>query len=793
MKFSEQWLKEWVPTDLNAAEITQIFTMAGLEVDQVLPVAEEFSGVVVGKILKADKHPDADRLKICQVDIGQAEKLTIVCGGANARAGINVAVATVGAVLPEGTVIKKSNIRGQVSQGMLCSETELKLAESSAGILEFSADDRHLGEDFRHFLALEDKIFDMDLTPNRGDCLSIKGLARELAALINQPFKEEKITKINNKLEDEIKVIVESTDRCPKYLGRVVRGFDMSKTTPLWMQEKLRRSGLRPINIIVDVTNYVMLELGQPLHAFDCAKIDQNIVVRQAHENEQILTLNGQQVHLKPDTLIIADQSKALAIAGIIGGQHSAVAEQTTAVFVECAYFEPVALAASSRQYAIHTDGLHRFERGVDFNLQSEAIEKTTKLIIEIAGGVCGPITESTAPQQLPAPIKLQLRPQRIKQILGFAIDETTVENILSRLHFAPQKINGAWQVNVPSFRFDVQKEIDLIEEIIRVYGYQNIPRHLPVYAAQMKAPQMAHIVKSDFSKILQDRGYIETISYSFGDDRREQQLFKKSADFILTNPISNDMNAMRSSLWPGLLKSAEFNLARQVDRLRLFEIGVCFHRHGEKIIQDEFISGLITGSKNPEQWATKNQPVDFYDVKNDVEALLALTHALNQFDFIPTNLSCLHPGNACQIMHQNQAVGYLGALHPEIQQAFNLTQNIYLFEIKLSLINNKIINKFKVISKFPSIRRDIAISVDEKLASHQLLSNIINRAGELLQNARIFDIYQGEGVDPGKKSVAIALTFQHPSRTLVEEEINSIMQNIIQGLQTLFKASLRN
>mgnify|MGYP006186189975 FL=1 len=792
MKFSEQWLRGWVNPQVSRDELVARLSMAGLEVDSVTPAAGQFSGIVVGEILATEQHPDADKLRVCQVSNGQ-ETFQVVCGAPNARPGIKIPFAMIGAELPGDFKIKKAKLRGVESFGMLCSAAELQISEENDGLLELAAD-APVGEDIRTYLSLDDASIEIGLTPNRGDCLSIAGLARDVSALYDTPVTRPVVPAVAAAHDEVRPVEVSAPAACPRYLGRVIRNVDLSKPTPLWMVERLRRSDVRSIDAAVDITNYVMLELGQPMHAFDLAEINGGIRVRMAEEGEKLVLLDGQEVALRADTLVIADHTRALAIAGVMGGEHSGVnTEKTRDLFLESAFFEPISVAGKARSYGLHTDASHRYERGVDSQLAREAMERATQLLLDIVGGEAGPVVEAVSEQHLPQVAPVTLRAERITQMLGMEMDPAQVEQLLNALELTTTKSGeGQWTVNVPSHRFDISLEVDLIEELARLYGYNNLPVRYP--QARL-APQGKPETRGDLPtlrRLLVARGYQEAITYSFIDPKLFELFSPGVEPLLLANPISSDMAAMRASLWPGLVKALQHNLNRQQDRVRLFESGLRFVGQLGDLKQQPMIAGVVTGSRLPEGWANGRDGVDFFDVKADVEALLGYSGALSDFTFSAGKHPALHPGQTAAIERDGKLVGYLGAIHPELAKALDLDRPVFLFELVLGDVVEGRLPKFSELSKFPETRRDLALIAGRDVASSSVLEVIRDNAGEWLTDLRLFDVYQGKGIDPDRKSLAVGLTWQHPSRTLNDDEVNTTLQNILTSLEQRLNTTLR-
>lgn len=791
MKFSEQWLRSWVNPQVSRDELVARLSMVGLEVDAVTPVAGIFSGVVVGEVLSTEQHPDADKLRVCQVSNG-AETFQVVCGAPNVRPGLKVPFAMIGAVLPGDFKIKKAKLRGVESNGMLCSETELQVGADDSGLMELAAN-APVGQDFRDYLTLDDACIEIGLTPNRGDCLSIAGLAREVGAIYDAKVHPIEAPNIPVTHDVSRPVEVLAPHACPRYLGRIIRHVDISRPTPLWMVERLRRSDVRSIDAVVDVTNYVMLELGQPLHAFDLAQINGGIRVRMADEGEKLVLLGGQEVALRSDTLVIADHQRALAIAGVMGGEHSGVDAKTTDLFLESAFFDPIALAGKARSYGLHTDASHRYERGVDSQLARAAMERATALLLEIVGGEAGSIVEAVSEAELPNVAPITLRAERISQMLGLEMDPVQVAQSLTSLGLVvTEEAAGRWQVGVPSHRFDIAVEVDLIEELGRLYGYDRLPVRYPQarLAPQAKAEARAELPL--LRRLLVARGYQEAITYSF-IDAKLFELFSPGVEPLqLANPISADMAVMRDSLWPGLVKALQHNLNRQQSRVRLFESGLRFVGQLDGLKQEAVLAGVVTGSRSPECWANGRECVDFYDVKADVEALLAYAGETSAYRFVAAAHPALHPGQTARVERDGRLVGYIGALHPQLADSLGIDQPVYLFELLVEEVAEGKLPKFSELSRFPEVRRDIAVLVDREVAAHSVLSCIREAAGGYLTDLKLFDVYQGKGIDPSSKSVAVGLTWQHPSRTLNDDEVNTAMQKVVTSLEERFNATLR-
>ncbi|WP_461516008.1 phenylalanine--tRNA ligase subunit beta [Porticoccus sp.] len=793
MKFSESWLREWVNPSIDTAELVAQLTMAGLEVDAVEAVAPAFSGVVVGEIVSVAPHPNADKLRVCQVAGGADGEVQVVCGAPNARQGLKIPFATVGAQLPGGLKIRKAKLRDVESFGMLCGEDELGLGEGSGGLFELPSN-AHVGADLRDYLGLDDQVIEVDLTPNRGDCLSIRGLAREAGVLNSMPLTEPSCAPVAAQLDDVFSVELAAPAACPRYVGRVIRGVNVAAESPLWLQEKLRRSGLRSIDPVVDVTNYVMLELGQPMHAFDLARLQGGIVVRMAEQGDQVELLDGSKASLNADTLVIADHEKTLAIAGIMGGKQSAVGAETRDIFLESAFFDPIAIAGRPRDYALHTDSSHRFERGVDPKLQAVAVERATALLLEIVGGQPGPVIQVESEQHLPVPANIILSRAKLQQQLALTFEADVVSDMLRRLGLDIFASDGqGWSCRAPSWRFDLSIDMDLIEEVARIYGYNRLPTatisaSLPIAGSNERVTAL-----STLRQQLTGRGYREAITYCFVDPDVQKHLSPGLESVALANPIASDMAVMRTTLWSGLLPTVRRNLNRQQSRVRIFETGLRFIPGHEGLEQQSMIAGAITGSRLPERWTNSREAVDFFDVKADVEALLKQGHSFDQFCFIADDSHpALHPGQCARIERNGRLVGYVGQLHPRLQKVLDLGQPVFLFELLLSEVIESQLPAFKGISKFPEVRRDLALIVEETVSAEALCNTVRQNAGSYLIDLKIFDVYQGKGIENNRKSIGMGLTFRDSSRTLAEEEINAAVESVVSAMKEQFSASLR-
>ena len=795
MKFSEQWLREWVQPAVSTDELSAQVTMAGLEVDGIETVAGQFSGVVVGQVVTREQHPDADKLSVCQVTDG-TETFQVVCGAANVRAGLKIPFAKIGAELPGDFKIKKAKLRGVESFGMLCAEAELGMAESSDGLMEL-ADDAPVGMDFRAYMGLDDSVIEVDLTPNRGDCLSIAGLAREVGVLNKAAVQGPAIEPVAPAIDDKVSIEVLASAACPRYLGRIIKGVNVKASTPLWMVEKLRRSGIRTIDPVVDVTNYVLIELGQPMHAFDLAQIEGGIRVRMAEEGEKLTLLDGQEVTLKADTLVIADHAKPLAMAGIMGGEHSGVGETTQDLLLEAAFFGQLAIAGRARSYGLHTDSSHRFERGVDYNLARTAMERATALLVELCGGQPGPVVEVSSAADLPKAASIHLRKARIEQVLSLVMADSEVEDILTRLGMSLTAVADGWQVTAPSYRFDMAIESDLIEELARIYGYNRLPVRTPKAATPLRKAPENRLSIQDIRRQLIARGYQEAITYSFVEPSLQKALDPEVTPLPLMNPISADMSVMRTNLWAGLVQAADYNLKRQQSRVRLFETGLRFVPGADGLQQIPTLAFVATGTRLPQAWSDAETAVDFFDVKGDLESLLARGGEADAYRFVSGGHPALHPGQSATIEKRDadgnwRSVGLIGALHPVVQKQLGVRQALFLVQIDLAVVRETRVPKFRELSKFPEMRRDLALVVAQDVQVEQVLEGIREAAGEYLTKLNLFDVYVGKGIDPDRKSLALGLTWQHPSRTLTDEEVNDSVSSVLASLGGKLGATLR-
>ena len=813
MKFSENWLRTWVNPALSSDEMAHVLTMAGLEVEALESVAPVFDNVVVAEVLEVVRHPDADRLNVCQVNVGEAKPLTIVCGAANVAVGAKVPCARIGAVLPGDFVIKQAKVRNVESFGMLCSEKELGLADESQGLWLLQTD-APVGETLREYLDLDDKLFTLKLTPNRSDCSGIVGIAREVAALTGSALKPLDIQTQPVALAEQLPVQVVDAQACPLYCGRLVRGVNAATPTPAWMLRRLERSGLRGISVVVDITNYVMLEMGQPLHAFDAAQLSGGITARRARNGEELTLLNEQTVVLDEEVLVIADDARVLALAGIMGGQGSGVENNTRDVFLESAFFHPDAIAGKARRFGLATDSSFRFERGVDFAATRKALERTTQLLLEICGGSAGAISEVRG--ELPKRTAIALRRSRVARVLGIELSNAQIAALLQRLQFeftansplpttpSPQSspasgrggererqssipaasarhlFDDDFRVIPPSFRFDLSIEADLIEELARLHGYDNIPALAPQAALTILPYSETQRPLVRIQQMLVARDYQEIVSYAFVEEHVERELCGNDKAVALQNPIASNMAVMRSSLIVGLVGALRFNLNRKQARVRLFEVGACFARAHDGYAQSQRLSGIVYGAAHPEQWDAAAKPVDFYDMKADVEALFAP----QPLRLVAATHPALHPGRSAQIYCGGQAVGWIGELHPRWQQQYDMAQAAVWFEIELGALTRAAVPRMSEIAKFLPVRRDLAVLVDEVVTAQTLLDAMQQADAPYVREIALFDVYRGKGVEQGKKSLAFRVLLQDTQKTLTDSKIETSIALLIDVMQ---------
>ena len=784
MQFSEQWLREYTNPAIDTEALSHLLTMAGLEVEGLDGVGAEFTKVVIAEIISAEKHPDADRLQLLKVNIGAAEPLQIVCGASNARVGIKAPCALVGAVLP-GFEIKQAKVRGVESFGMMCSEKELGLAAESAGILELPAD-ALVGQDIREFLGLNDKLFTLKLTPNRSDCLSLVGIAREVAALTGAELALPNAESVKATIADSKAVSVADKESCAIYSGRLVKGVNAQATTPAWMVRRLERSGLHSISAIVDITNYVLLELGQPMHAFDAAKLSGDINVRWASQGEEIALLNQQSVKLDKDMLVIADNSGAIAFAGVMGGASTAVSDSTQDIFLESAFFTPDTIAGKGRRFGISTDSSYRFERGVDYGRTLQALERATALVLEICGGQASPVTAVNGTLPVRAPTKLRM--VKLNSILGITLEESLVAKLFDQLGFDYELKAGVFEVSPPSYRFDIEREEDLIEEIARLHGYDNIPAIAPVADLRMLPDSEGRAARHVFQDALVANDYQEVVTYSFVDESWERDLLANANPIKLKNPIASNLSVMRSSIWGGLLDVLVYNLNRQQTRVRLFEIGATYHHAANNTYAETTrISGLAYGDAVPEQWGEAARSVDFYDVKADVDTL-----TFGRADYVAAEHPALHPGQSAKVVLDGKAIGWIGKLHPKWQQHYQLPKGAVLFELDFAALQQRKVPTYAEVSKFPPIRRDMAVLVDEKISVGELLNAMQDANVEFVTEIGLFDVYRGKGIAENQKSLAFYVLMQDNQKSLIDADADKVMASLLDIVQKKFGAELR-
>ena len=787
MNISTSWLREWISPIVTDEILAEQLTMAGLEVDGIETVAPAFSKVVVGHVVSCEKHPDADKLNLCQVDVGEAETVQIICGAKNVRIGLKVMAALVGAKLPGDFKIKKAKLRGVESFGMICSESELGISDSSEGIAELDVE-ASIGQDVREYLDLDDHIIELDITPNRGDCFSVLGVAREVSANYNMAFvmPDIEITALG---KSSVATSVSNTSACPKYLTRSIKGIDNSVQTPQWMADKLKRSGQSTHSPVVDVTNYVLMELGQPMHAFDLAKIQGDIQVRNAKLGETVDLLNDSTVELKEDTLVITDAKSVLAIAGVMGGEASSTQTTTTDILLESAFFEPVSIAGKARNYGLHTESSLRFERGVDFNITELALDRAAQLVIEICGGEASEITKSVDESALPKLEPITITQAKIQKILGFELDSNWIEEKFINLDFEiSDKTSNSWTIIPPSFRFDIRIPADLIEELARLYGYDKLPVQKLSLDANINVIKEAQIDKYDVMQALVSRGYQEVITYSFISEKYQDLINPLAKKITLTNPISADMSTMRSSLWAGLLQTVESNQRRGHTDARFFEIGLCFD--GVKADeQSNKLAGIVSGNRFNAQWSSELQTLDFFDAKADLEALLSFTSAT--FDFEAAEHPALQKGQSAKISLNGEQVGWIGALSPAVQKELSLSK-CYLYEVDLNAILAGKIAKYESFSSYQQAQRDIALVVDQATPVAALTQSINELKQAHFVSVSLFDVYSGEHIESGKKSVALSLTYQSLEATLADDEVNIKVDEVLALMKDKFSATLR-
>ncbi len=797
MQFSENWLRTFVDPSLTSAELAHLLTMAGLEVEVLQDAGPMFSGVVVAQVLSVDKHPDADKLKVCSVDAGQGTTLSIVCGAPNVVAGMKVPCALVGASLP-GIAIKAAKVRGVESFGMLCSARELGLSEDQEGLLNLPVD-APVGEDIRRYLALDDKLYTLKLTPNRADCLSLRGVAREVGALSGAPVRHIEIKAVAVTSQHRRDVVLDEPAACPRYCGRVISGINTKAQTPEWMKRRLERSGIRAISAVVDITNYVMLELGQPLHAFDNGKLHGAVHVRLAKAGDQLTLLNEQAVTLAADALVIADEARVLALAGIMGGAESGISLDTSELFLESAFFAPYAVAGKARALGFSSDASYRFERGVDFAITRDALERASQLVLEICGGSAGPVTEAVSNDHLPRRETVRLRIARAEKILGIPLGCDVAERLFAGLDLQYQREGEVFTVTPPSHRFDITIEEDLVEELARVHGYDNIPARLPQGRLAILPQSENSRSLARLRRWLTARDYQEVVNYAFVDAAWERDFCDNTEAVELENPIATQMSVMRSSLIGGLVANLAYNLKRRVERVRVFETGRCFLRAPSSaensaslagLAQPRRIGALLAGPAQPEQWGVvPTRRVDFFDAKADVETLLA--PAVARFERI--SHPALHPGRAAAVSVDSVVIGFIGELHPQWTQKYALTASPIVFELDLDAVLERQLPAYREVSRFPTVVRDLALVVAQDIPAQALLDGLKAAAAEYVGEVVLFDVYQGKSIESDKKSLAFRVVMQDTEKTLSDGEVDAALAKMIEFAAKKFAAKLRS
>ncbi len=799
MKVAYSWLREYARL-AAPAELARQLTLAGLEVESVTPVAPPFSGVVVGEVIESARHPDAEKLSVCQVTTDGANRLQIICGAGNVRAGLKVAVAMTGARLPNEVIIKRAKLRGLESNGMLCSARELGVGDEHEGIMELPPSLK-LNEDLRTALDLDDVTLEVNATPNRGDCMSVFGIARDYVAGQEKRYLALQIEPVaaRGTAGAPFSVRLDEPSACPLFACRIIRGVTPGAQSPTWLRERLRRVGIKSISPIVDVTNYVMMDLGQPMHAYDLARVENGIRVRLAKPGERLTLLDDKEYELDAGFLVIADAERAIGVAGVMGGRGTAISEATRDVLLEAAHFTPDAIAGRARRLGIFTDAAQRFERGVDPSLPAIAIERATALLVGMIGGEPEPVqvTRAGVHDGVDADAWVSLRRARLSRMLGVDIPDDDVAAVLRAISDRAESLPSGWRVHKPPHRFDIRIEEDLIEEVARLRGFDSIAEShaiAPQVAGEATESRVAH---ERLVTTMIERGYHEVITYSFVDPALQQQLFPDTQSLRLANPISADLSDMRVSLWSGLIRACRENMRRQQTRVRLFEIGKKFlikdHVPGSELQEVETLAGIATGSRWPEQWGGAREPLDFYDVKGDVLDALALTGDVSTVRFEAEILSCLRPGRAARIYRGASAIGWLGELHPQVVRAVNLPATAFLFELETESAFASNILKYNKISKFPSVRRDLAIVIDESVPLAVLQENVTVSASGLLSELRVFDVYRGPGIETGRKSIALGLILQDSSRTLTDVDADAVLTSVVARLRDELSATIRD
>ncbi|VFP86685.1 Phenylalanine--tRNA ligase beta subunit [Candidatus Erwinia haradaeae] len=796
MKISELWLREWVNPTINSLELCNQMVMAGLEVNNREPVSPNFHRVLIGEVVKCVRHPHSNTLYITTIDIGASNVLNVISSAVNCRQGLKVAVAPVGAILPGHCAIQKTKLHGEISEGILCSFSKLGIPIEQEGIIELPTN-ASVGTDLRQYLQLEDHIIEISIPANRADCLSIMGIARDVSVISRTPLYESKVTPIFSAVPNLISIHVDTPEDCPRYLARIIKKVNIQASTPLWMREKLRRCGVNSLSPVLDVTNYVLLELGQPIHTFDLEKIQGDLSIRYAKKGESVIHLENGTVRLDGNTLVVADEEKILAIAGIAVSKHASVTIQTQDLLLESAFFRPSSIVGRARRYGLHSDTGSRFERGVDSKLQYKALERVTSLLLTICGGSPGPVIDITHDSALPLPNIINLYRKNLDRLIGHCIPHKTVTDILERLGFMilTRQDHDHWKVIAPSWRFDIAIEVDVVEEVMRIYGYNQIP-NMPVQASLV----MSQYCKKDFplqrvKELLIDKGYQEAITYSFVDPKIQSMLHPKQEGLRLLRPVSRDMSVMRLSLFSGLLGAVLYNQHRQQSRIRLFESGLRFVPDISapySIRQELMLSGVISGDRYSEHWDLERSEVDFYDLKGDVESIFDMQHKLYQIKFIRELNPAFHPGQCAAMYINTDYIGCIGVLHPEIERNLGLKGRIVVFELIWNRILDSIVPHVLPVSRFPANRRDISIVVEEHILAGDILRECKKVRDKYIIDVNLFDVYRGNKVAPGFKSFTISVIVQATTRTLEDYEITNTITKCIAALKNRFNARLR-
>ncbi len=790
MKFSENWLRSFVDLSVDTATLEHRLNMIGHEVESIERLGASLDGVVVGEIVSCEKHPQADKLQVCKVSIG-SEQLQIVCGAPNARAGLKAPLATIGATLPNGIAIKKAALRGVESNGMLCSEKELGLDADASGLLELS-NDAPIGKSLAEYLGLPDNVIELGLTPNRADCLSMRGLSIDIAAAFDAKLKSDPVEPVAAQSKRTVDIKLNAGADCPRYVGRVIEGVDPTAVTPLWISERLRRGGIRPVSILVDITQYVMLELGQPMHAYDAAKLNGSIDVRRARDGEKVKLLDGKEYSLAPNYLVIADAKESVGLAGIMGGLDSRVTDATRDIFLEAAHFAPATIMGRARNLALHTDASHRFERGVDPELPRIAMERATQLILSIAGGKPGPINEATIADAIPKRTAVGLRRARLSRVLGIMVADADVERILTALDMKVERTNDGWKATPPTRRFDIEIEEDLIEEVARIHGYDNVPTHPPSGELSLHLRPENTVAMSRLNSQLASSGYREAICYSFVAPELLEKWSLADGAVALSNPLSADFAVMRTSLLPGLVEILKSNRNRQQERVRLFESGLIFNNADAELKQTPHVAAVACGRAKPESWTGDKRAVDFYDLKAHVEDLLALGGGHRHVEFRPSTRPWLHPGRSAEVVVGGKSIGFVGGLNPRLLKSLDIDDDVQVFELDVESVTMGSVPRARPISRFPSVRRDIAIVVPDEVPYARVETAARKALGTVLTDLVVFDQFVGQNLGSGVKSLAIGLILQDDSRTLTDQDVDSFVAKAVSALEQECQARLR-